>query len=256
MSGVTKVVKYSLLTLNVLIFCSGLVMLIAGSIVQHKINRESLSRTIGGYSTQSGSIICIIFGIFIVLLAVLGIYSTLKDHFRFLIGYAVILSLIFVIQIVTGVTGLTVKNSSKFNDYVENVFANEFRLNVTKAKEVERDKFQTLFQCCGWQSVNDYRLTNGTIMAPKSCCARKPEVIQAKKSKKAAVKRQIQAATCDTSKPDDLYKKSCNMKITDATRHIIEVACAILVIFSVLNLSSISLSFLLSKQIRSGYQYT
>ena len=84
MSGVTKVVKYSLLTLNVLIFCSGLIMLIAGSIVQHKINRESLSRTIGGYSTQSGSIICILFGIFIVLLAVLGIYSTVKDHFRFL----------------------------------------------------------------------------------------------------------------------------------------------------------------------------
>ena len=255
MSGVTKVVKYSLLTLNVLIFCSGLIMLIAGSIVQHKINRESLSRTIGGYSTQSGSIICILFGIFIVLLAVLGIYSTVKDHFRFLIGYGVILSLVFVVQIVTGVTGLTVKNSAKFNDYVENVFAKEFRLNATAVQQVERDKFQTLFQCCGWQSVNDYRYLNETIIAPKSCCIRKPETIkQAKKNKKAV--RQVQVAKCDTSNPDDLYKKSCNMKITDATRHIIEVACAILVIFAVLNLSSISLSFLLSKQIKSGYQYT
>jgi hypothetical protein len=254
MSGVTKVVKYSLLTLNVLIFCSGLIMLVAGSIVQHKINRESLSRTVGGYSTQSGSIICILFGIFIILLALLGIYSTLKDHFRFLIGYGIILSVVFVVQIVTGVTGLTVKNSSKFNDYVENVFAGEFKLNVTKVREAERDKFQSLFQCCGWQSINDYRYPNNTIIAPKSCCVRKPEV-KAKKNKKAAIQKR-QAATCDTSNPADLYKKSCNMKITDATRHVIEVACTILVVFAVLNLSSISLSFLLSKQIKSGYQYT
>lgn len=238
MSGMTKVAKYALLSLNVLIFASGLIMLIAGAVVQHKINTQNLSKTVGGYSTASGSIVCILFGIFILLLSVGGLFATMKDHYKFLICYAVILALLFLIQIVTGITGLSVKNSGRFNDYVERVFSGEFKFNSTRPRE--RDNFQVMFRCCGWQSVNDYRNQFNQLEAPTSCCLRPPNA----------------TVTCNRNNPNDLFKSSCNMKITDATRYVIEVACSILVVFAILDLSSIVLSLLLSRQIRSGYQYS
>jgi hypothetical protein len=156
MSGatITRAIKYSLVGLNALIFISGLVMLIAGSIVQGQINSQNLARTIGGYSLSAGSIICIIFGILVLIVSVFGMYSTIKDQHRFLILYGSFMTIVFLFQFITGVVGLSVRNSSKFNDYVSDTFKSEFVLNSTQPEE--RDVYQQRFKCCGWQSPKDY----------------------------------------------------------------------------------------------------
>lgn len=236
MNGVTKVAKYASLTLNVLICLSGAVMIIAGCIIQAKIMTQYLSRTVGGYNTQSGAIICISFGSFILVISLLGFYSALKDKTRLLIGYSIILALIFVVQIVTGIAGLVVSKRNNFNDQVERNFASQFRRNATRL--VERDRLQIIFQCCGWQSMYDYNNNFGMLDAPPSCCIRRP----------------TNQTQCATDNPRDLFKQSCNMKITDAVRVCIEVVCVILVIFAILNFSSIVIAFLLNRLITSGYQ--
>lgn len=53
-SKYTKIIKYSLVLTDVIIIVSGVIMLIAGSVVQSQINSQKLSRTIGGYSTPAG----------------------------------------------------------------------------------------------------------------------------------------------------------------------------------------------------------
>jgi hypothetical protein len=49
MSGrsLTRCVKFSLIIVDIMIFISGLIMLIGGSAVQHQINSEYLAKTIG-----------------------------------------------------------------------------------------------------------------------------------------------------------------------------------------------------------------
>lgn len=242
MSGAssTKAIKYSLIVINVIIFISGLVMLIGGSVVQGQINSQNLSRTIGGYSTQAGSIICIIFGLFVLMFSVLGLYATIKDHYRFLFIYTGFMSFIFVIQFITGVVGLSVKNSSKFNDYVSQVLKDDFKANITETRAQERDEFQRVFECCGWQKYDDYRLDDNTWHVPKSCCLDKSE---------------------DKCKENDetgkmYYGRGCNLVITDVFRRVIESACAILLVFSFVNLVSIILSIMLGRNIKNGYQYT
>jgi len=143
------------------------------------------------------------------------------------------MSLIFLIQIITGITGLSVRNSANFNTYIENVFRHEFTGNSTTPNE--RDFYQKNFECCGWQSLKDYDNSTDGVRARESCCI-KPK--------------------CDVNNPANLFQNGCNLKLIDASRFVIETACSILVTFSLLNLISIILSCILARQIRNGYQYT
>ncbi|CAF0865847.1 unnamed protein product [Brachionus calyciflorus] len=233
MSSTSKYLKYSLLAINTIVCISGLVMLIAGAVTLSNINGQKLSRTIGGYSLPAGSVICIIFGIFIILLGALGVYSTMKDRYGLLNVYSGLMSLIFLIQFITGAVALGVKNSSSFDSYAEKVFAHE--LNINSTHEIERDFYQTFFQCCGWNGIRDYMLPNNTVQAVDSCC---------------------KAKGCDTSEVTQLFESPCNSKLIGASRRIIDVAGSILLVFAFFNLTSIILSVILARQIRAGYQYT
>ena len=144
------------------------------------------------------------------------------------------MSIIFLIQLITGIIGLSVRNSANFNTYVENVFKHEFVMDSTTPGE--RDFYQRNFACCGWQSLSDYmNSTTNVLNAPKSCCAK---------------------IGCDTSKREELFQNGCNLKLIDASRLVIETACSILVTFSLINLISIIVSFVLARQIKNGYNYT
>lgn len=174
---------------------------------------------------------CIIFGIFVFLLGILGAFSTIKGRQGLLNLYSGIMSLIFLIQFITGAVALGVKNSSNFDTYVEKVFAQQIRINSTHPSE--RDFYQKYFECCGWNGVGDY-VVNNSIEAVESCC------IQPK---------------CDVTKIKELFPSPCNSKLIGASRSIIEVAGTILLVFAFFNLTSIILSILLSRQIKAGYQY-
>jgi len=238
-AGTTKAIKYGLIAINVIILLSGLIMLISGSVVQGQINSQFMSKTINGYSTQAGSIICIIFGILIMLMSSFGLYSTVKDQHRFLFLYSGIMSLVFIIQFITGVTGLGVKNSSKFDTYVKDEMEHVFNTssNLNKITIDERDKLQEMFKCCGWSNFKDYKSE-----VPSSCCIDKS------------------TEKCTANDIDNHLKNyredGCATKITFAFSMIIETACGILVTFSLFNLISIVLSILLARSIKSGYQYT
>lgn len=235
--SLAKLVKFSLVIIDVIIFLSGLIMLIAGSVVQYQINSQIVGvSTVDGYSVQSGSIICIIFGLVILLLSLFGVFSTFKNHHRFLNYYAIILSLVFIIQFITGVTGLSVRNSSKFESWIRDSVASELKTNSTNPSN--RDFYQRTFKCCGWTNYTDYENADKNLEAPKSCC----------NSEK----------TCEEPVKDGalVYQNGCSKAIVNSYQTVIQVACAILVTFSMLNLMSIVLSCCLVRQIKHGYQYT
>jgi len=234
----TKWMKFALIFFQIITFLAGLIMLIAGSVIQQQIKTQRLTHTVGGYSTQAGSIICIIFGLLVLAMSLFGLFATIKDHHRFLVFYAVVMSLVFVIQFITGITGLTVLHNSKFKGYVGEIFQKEFGYNNsnTRTKE-ESDRFQQMFQCCGWVGPIDWEDSSVNASGiPESCCKT--------------------VAGCDVSVSTNIWQTGCQSKIMSAVSTVIEVVCGILVTFSLFNFASIVLAAMLSKKIRTGYSYT
>lgn len=129
------------------------------------------------------------------------------------------------------------RNSSNFGTFLDNMFAKELSINCSANDANERDTYQTGFKCCGWNEPNDYlNNTMESLHAPLSCCS--------------------VSGNCNGTSKEYLFKDGCKGKITEALKTVIQVACAILVTFSMFNLLSITLSFVLARQIRIGYQYT
>jgi hypothetical protein len=168
------------------------------------------------------------------LFGVFGLYATLKDNYAFLFGYSGFMSIIFLVQFVTGVVALGVKDSSKFPDYVTHAFEPEFKVNSTN--EAERDFYQEKFDCCGWNGPTDYYF-NDVLSAPLSCC-------------------KIKNDECKGDKLNLLKTTTCNYKLMDASRGVIGVVGGVLLSFSIINFFSILLSVFMARKIRSGYQYT
>ena len=236
MSGANtlRFLKCTLILVILMIFIGGLVMLIAGSVVESQIKSQNLYLSVGGFSLQAGSVFCILFGIFILICSLLGLSATLKYNYCLLVLYSITMFLILFIQFVTGITGLIVKNSTIFNDYVDEILKNDFLLNSTRP--AERDFYQRNFQCCGWNELDDYTF-NGSLQVPKSCC--------------------IDPISCleIVSIKDNIFAKPCSTKIINAIRDIITVPCVILVTFSVFNLIGVFFAVLFARQIRFGFQY-
>jgi hypothetical protein len=61
MSGAkfARYIKLSLIVTDVIICLSGLIMLIAGSVIQGQLNSQNLAKTIGGFSTTAGKFSCL-----------------------------------------------------------------------------------------------------------------------------------------------------------------------------------------------------
>jgi hypothetical protein len=233
----TRLLKFALITTDAIIFLSGLIMLIGGSVVQAQINRDQLAHKVGGYSTQAGSIICILFGLTVLLMSLFGLYSTFKDHHRFLIVYCIIMGLVFLIQFITGIVGLSVKNSEDFNANVAHIVEPLFEFDHNNT---ETNFYQKHFKCCGWDNYTSF-MDGEILKVPASCCK--------------------DPSTCDPSSITEndeklLWQTGCKSILVVQFRKVIEGACGILVSMSIITLISIALSILLARQIRTGYQHT
>lgn len=175
-------------------------------------------------------------------MALFGLFSAIKDHQRFLILYSVILAIIFVIQFITGIVGLSVKNSSSFTSNVAGIVEPMFKYNHSNS---ETDFYQKTFKCCGWSGYTDYSFldnSNNTIYRlPISCCK------DPKNCNETLLNQTPQTFA---------FAVGCQTSLIKNFSKVIEVACGILVTMSLITLLSIALSLVLARQVKTGYQFT
>jgi hypothetical protein len=147
--------------------------------------------------------------------------------------------IIFIIQFITGIVGLSVKNSGAFTENVSGIVKPMFEFNRTT---FETDFFQKHFKCCGWSGYSDYLKPNGTnYEVPLSCCTDPAK---------------CDPITLNVSPSAYVFTVGCQAKIVQTFSKVIEAACGILVAMSLINLISVGLSFILARQIKTGYQFT
>ncbi|XP_066585263.1 CD63 antigen [Prorops nasuta] len=160
-----SLVKYILFIFNLIFAISGIGIIIAGGVVLADVGDFS-------HFMESGiiapSVVLIVAGAIVFLIAFLGCYGAIKENYGMLIAFAVALLIIFVIELAVGIAAACLKNN--FRMELKNSLKESIK-NYTDVDRVTWDSMQKKLKCCGVDSYEDWT-SNSRFSAslPNSCC--------------------------------------------------------------------------------------
>ncbi|XP_048449502.1 CD63 antigen [Rhincodon typus] len=154
----------SLVFFSPLFQVSGIALIVVGIVVQTKLNG---SLHITSVAASGAPIVIIIVGVVINFVAFFGCCGAWKENYCMVTTFAVLLILIFIVEIAAAIAGYI------FKDQIRGVLErtlNETMINYNKTgNTVNIDELQKQFNCCGSFSYRDWLpLLNQTV--PDSCC--------------------------------------------------------------------------------------
>lgn len=160
-------IKYLLFLFNLLFAISGIVILTVGIMVQNMFSNYSFLMEEKMFSL---SLIFIIIGIFIFIVAFFGCCGAIKESNYMLMTFAGLLCLIFVMEAVGGIAGYMKKDD--LNQMLEMKMNHSLSLSKTNIYHKKTwNALQFDFSCCGVNSFTDWfkqRNANGSL--PPTCC--------------------------------------------------------------------------------------
>ncbi|XP_044013891.1 leukocyte surface antigen CD53 [Aphidius gifuensis] len=167
-------IKYLLFGFNLVFSLSGLAVLIAGMIVLADV--DEFSHFVEG-SIFTTSFVLIIVGVIIFIVAFLGCFGAIKEHYILLIVFAGILAVIFVIEMTVGITAAVYKGD--FSDVLKNGLKKSMKnYSNNEADKIAWDNVQIKLDCCGVEKADEWIgigvLPGGQL--PPSCCKEKSNI--------------------------------------------------------------------------------
>jgi len=229
--GGMKCVKYLLFTFNLLFFFAGLALIIAGAVVQTRF-KEYVA--FFGNDFSAAAIVLMVVGGIILLIGFFGCCGAYKESYCMTMTFAVILGLIFVLEIAVGIGAAVMKNKVRkvLEDKMKESMQNYNKPNhdgVTKTW----DNLQKRFTCCGVANYTDWDNHNATSY-PTSC--------------------NCEGSGCVTVGDRDLYNKGCIDGISDWVEKNIVVVVGVGIGFAFLQLIGIFFACCLARTIKKEYE--
>uniref|UniRef100_A0A8C5MD39 Tetraspanin n=1 Tax=Leptobrachium leishanense TaxID=445787 RepID=A0A8C5MD39_9ANUR len=167
--GGMKCVKYLMFIFNFIFWICGIALIAIGIYVQVQLNHSIL---IKNASSSGAPIVIIAVGVVIFFISFFGCCGAVKENYCMVTTFAVILVLIFLVEIAAAIAGYVLKDKvrSAFNE----VFVQGMDdYNRTKEATDSIDVAQRDFGCCGANNYTDWT-THGPykdkIHVPDSCC--------------------------------------------------------------------------------------
>lgn len=152
-----------------LYFIAGLSLLITGSVAHRHASQFA---EITGYSIMSGAGFVIALGVIIIVLSVIGFIGAYKNRLSLLKIFIASLIVILVLQLIAAIVGFTLRNKAdnqlrtKLTDSLSRYGPGNDNINV------EWDRLQQVWSCCGVESADDWKNHGGAQKTPpNSCCA-------------------------------------------------------------------------------------
>ncbi|XP_020291393.1 CD63 antigen [Pseudomyrmex gracilis] len=164
-----NIIKYILFIFNLIFAVSGVGIIAAGGFVLGDISE--FNHFVEG-RIIAPPIVLIVAGAIVFLIAFLGCYGALKEHYNMLIAFAVALVIIFVIELAVGIAAAVFKNDFSM------VMKDSLKESLKTYSEADRqawDNVQKKLQCCGVDGPSDW--TSSTLSFPSSCCMEDSQVI-------------------------------------------------------------------------------
>jgi CD63 antigen len=160
-------IKYLLFFFNLLWLALGVAILYFG------IRITSFSGDLHGIvenSIKTGAIVVLVAGSIIFLIAFLGCCGACKENSCMLTTYGGIILILVIVQCVGAY--LAFHYRSKIEGDIKDGFQEQFRKYNTVDNDIRKaiQNIQKEFECCGYDSPNDYKSILGTNKWPASCC--------------------------------------------------------------------------------------
>lgn len=167
--GGMKCVKYLIFLFNLLFWICGIALIGLGIYVQIYLNKSLAMKSA---SASGAPIVLIAVGVIIFFISFFGCCGAAKENYCMVTTFAVLLVLIFLIEIAAAIAGYVFRNK------VQDVYRDAFKDNMSKynsstSAKQDIDETQKAFKCCGANSSSDwnnYPPFAGTNTVPDTCC--------------------------------------------------------------------------------------
>lgn len=167
-----NVIKYILFVFNLIFAISGIGIIAAGAVVLADVGE--FTHFVEG-RIMAPPIVLIVAGAIVFVIAFLGCYGAIKEHYNMLIAFAAALLIIFVIELAVGIAAAVFRND--FSMAMKDSLKESIK-NYTDADKQAWDNVHRKLQCCGVDGPNDWSPINGFMgVFPSSCCMQDMQVI-------------------------------------------------------------------------------
>ncbi|KAI5694706.1 hypothetical protein M8J75_003694 [Diaphorina citri] len=166
-----NVIKFLIFIFNAFFALCGILLIVAGALAYADFGKYS--HFLEG-KIVIPPLILLVVGFFVFFIASLGCCGAIKENYFMLLAFGAFLLIIFLTQLVIGVTAAVAKDD----------FANAMRLSLRKSlgnytyTDVDRqawDSTQRYLQCCGVDSPRDWSQVFAENQVPASCCRNAPD---------------------------------------------------------------------------------
>ncbi|XP_053564066.1 CD63 antigen, partial [Bombina bombina] len=213
----------------------GIALIGLGIYLQIQLNSTIVIKNV---ASSGAPIVIIAVGVIIFFISFFGCCGAVKENYCMVTTFAVLLVLIFLVEIAAAIAGYV------FKDQVRTAFDQSFRdgmkdYNKTKEAADGIDTLQRDFKCCGANSSTDwksYSIFNGTTNVPDSCC------------------KNITLGCGKNPKDADIYTKGCVEGVQAWIKNNVAIVAGVALGIAFFELLGIIFSCCLMKGIRSGYE--
>lgn len=224
-------IKAALFFVILIFWVTGVTFICIGALVQLRLSAVSVVLA----ETSSGvPLVLAIIGVVIFFLSGFGAFAILRESNVLIKIFAVIMLLVFVVEIVVGISAFTY--TDQFRNFVSRRFLKVLHQygqepQITSAV----DSLQQEFQCCGAQNFTDW--LNTTSSVPKSCCRT----------------AQLPCGKDTLDHIDNLFREGCVVKMRSWISQHIGLIGAVGLGFGFSQMVGILLSWLLVTYLRESY---
>uniref|UniRef100_A0A0B8RY74 Tetraspanin n=1 Tax=Philothamnus irregularis TaxID=1899461 RepID=A0A0B8RY74_9SAUR len=230
--GGMKCIKYLMFFFNFIFWLCGIALIALGIFVQIEL-KNTLVMT-SPASASAAPIVILSVGVIVFFISFFGCCGAVKENYCMVTTFAVLLTIIFLVEIAAAITGYI------FKDKVKTVIKNEIQEEMNSYNSSGPnilDDLQRKYNCCGINSYTDW--FNVTQLkpnkVPSSCC-----------------KNGMDCTKNPTR--ENTFEEGCVKEIEDWLRRHIVIVAAVALGIAFFELLGIIFACCLMKGIRSGYE--
>ncbi|XP_010563405.1 CD63 antigen [Haliaeetus albicilla] len=233
--GGMKCVKFLVFIFNFIFWVCGVALIAIGIYAQTALNK---ALTVSSSSASSTPVAILVLGIIIFFISFFGCCGAWKESYCMVTTFAVLLSIIFLVEIAAAIAGYVFKDKVR-SVLDEGLWAAMRKYGEDKPLTEAVDELQSDFGCCGannytdWFTIERFRVNN---TVPRSCC-------------------RINTTSCNIHpSPATIYEKGCLQSIEAWMKKNILIVAAVALGIAFFEILGIIFACCLMKGIRSGYE--
>ncbi|XP_054859277.1 CD63 antigen [Eublepharis macularius] len=232
--GGMKCVKFLVFFFNFIFWLCGIALIVLGILVQIELNN---TLQITSVSASGAPIVILIVGVVVFFIAFFGCCGAWKENYCMVTTFAILLTVIFLVEIAAAIAGYIFKNQIK--DALDVEIRKEMaQYNTSKEFREALDKLQRGYSCCGATNFTDWFEVPGFSprSVPESCC-----------------KRNTTDCTKDPT-PANVFKDGCVSQMEGWMKKHVVIVAGVALGIAFFELLGIIFACCLMKGIRSGYE--